>query len=61
MRTEVRKGPKVSLCRECGGTGEVTTGKFIKRRELCPQCEGSGRVIVESCGWIDVKPYRVDD
>ncbi len=58
MRTEVRKGPKVALCRECGGSGEVTIGRLLKKKEVCPQCEGSGRVIVESCGWIEVKAYK---
>jgi RecJ-like exonuclease len=32
-------GTGEDICRECGGTGTVQTGR------ICPMCEGLGRII----------------
>ncbi len=58
MIQEVSKGPRVALCRECGGSGVVISGRFIRKEEICPQCEGSGRVIVSSKTTLDIRPYK---
>lgn len=58
MIQEVSKGPRVALCRECGGSGVVISGRFIRKEEICPQCEGSGRVIVSSKQHLIYVPIR---
>lgn len=58
MIQEVEKGVKVALCRHCHGTGKVVTGKLFKKTlEVCPQCEGSGRVTVSCKMTLDIRPY----
>ena len=58
MKKNVKKEPKVALCRECHGTGFVKAGTLFKRDETCPQCGGSGRVIVSCEMTLDIKPYK---
>ena len=58
MKSIVVKPEKISLCRECKGTGTVTAGKMIKKTVVCPQCEGSGRVLVACIMELDVRPYK---
>ena len=59
MIQNVEKSPKVALCRACRGTGvvqrttELPSRIFRKKKvniteEACPQCGGSGRVIVSA-------------
>ena len=69
MRKEVKKEPKIALCRACHGTGR--TWKAVERpsrifggkrmdavEETCPQCEGSGRVTVGCEMTLDIRPYK---
>lgn len=74
MKKKVTKTPKVCLCRECHGTGHIVTEqpkekgfKTILRSfgalekvkpEVCPQCEGSGRVTVSAEIELDIRPYK---
>ena len=52
MKSEKKyKHPKVALCRHCGGTGFLT--RLDEREEneiteICPDCRGSGRVVVRA-------------
>lgn len=71
MKKKVSKERKVSLCRVCGGTGYVKEQSPRPVRRLwkglrggsaqslveCPQCGGSGRVIVSLEGELDLEPY----
>jgi DnaJ-class molecular chaperone len=54
MKKIVKKLPKVSLCRECGGTGTIAGDVPA----VCPQCEGSGRVTVSGVMELDIRAYR---
>lgn len=47
----------VCVCRRCGGTGRTDAGNG--RTAACPQCNGSGRVVIESDITTYVSPYRV--
>lgn len=58
MKKNVKKEPKVALCRECRGTGMIRTGSFLKKDVPCPQCEGSGRVVVSCEMTLDIQPYK---
>jgi DnaJ-class molecular chaperone len=51
MRTEKSYPPRVSLCRECRGTGARRDG------EPCRQCDGSGRVVVQITSKIEIHPF----
>lgn len=55
MKKEVTKPEKVALCRECHGTGKVTKLGFPKK---CPNCDGSGRVLVSCKMTLDIHPYK---
>lgn len=57
MKREVRKAPKVTICRKCRGTGEIADDMPLETR-CCPQCEGSGRVTVSCEMTVDIRPYR---
>ena len=63
MKQEVKKDPKVALCRKCHGTGKIVSGRFIRKTETCPQCEGSGRVTGDmaevhiSCVWYQREDF----
>lgn len=57
MKREVRRPPKVALCRVCGGRGFVQ-GDSPGERHTCLQCEGSGRVTVSCEMTLDIRPYR---
>lgn len=59
MKKEVKKKPKVALCRLCHGTGRVVVaGLSGVREDACPQCEGSGRVTVSCEMTLDIRPYK---
>ncbi len=58
MKRDIIRPAKVSLCRLCKGTGMVPAGAPQRVPERCPQCEGSGRVIVSCEMTIDIRPYR---
>lgn len=58
MKNHVTKEPKIALCRKCHGKGVFTSGRFIKKTEVCPQCEGSGRVTVSCEMTLDIRPYK---
>lgn len=58
MKNHVTKEPKIALCRKCHGKGVLTSGRFIKKIEVCPQCEGSGRVTVSCEMTLDIRPYK---
>lgn len=59
MQKVVKKPEKVALCQECGGTGSVETGRVLKRKETCPLCEGSGRVLVSGVTTLEIRAYHV--
>lgn len=54
MIKEVTKPEKVALCRWCHGTGKVSKLGFSK---VCPNCEGSGRVIVSCEMKLHIRPW----
>ena len=59
MKKEVRKKPKLALCRLCHGTGMVVTaGLSGCKVDACPQCGGSGRVTVSCEMTLDIRPYK---
>lgn len=60
MKRSVKKSPKIALCRKCRGTGywHHTDASGRKYVELCPQCEGSGRVTVSAEMEYDIRPYK---
>lgn len=59
MIREVSKPPKVALCRECHGTGfQKASIDGTLTRVRCPQCEGSGRVLVSAVMELDIRPYK---
>ena len=51
----VTKPEKVALCRECHGTGKVTKLGFSRK---CPNCDGSGRVLVSCEMTLHIRPYK---
>ena len=51
----VTKPEKVALCRECHGTGKVTKLGFSRK---CPNCDGSGRVLVSCEMKLHIRPYK---
>ena len=55
MIKKIKKPEKVALCRECHGTGKVSRLGFSK---VCPNCGGSGRVLVSCVMELDIRPYR---
>ncbi len=60
MIQEVSKSPKIALCRKCHGTGyyrHIETDSSSSVRP-CPQCEGSGRVLVSCKMHLDIRPYK---
>lgn len=54
MKKTIRKTPKVTLCRECGGTGYIDGDNPVR----CPQCEGSGRVTVSGVMELDIRAFK---
>lgn len=62
QKTYIHK--KISLCKKCSGTGiEVFYSKddILQRHPLqrkCPQCNGSGRVIVSGERTLIIEPYE---
>ncbi len=43
-------GSKTTVCRTCGGQGQVTTSRgFFSIRQVCPECEGAGRRVEKVC------------
>lgn len=54
MRKTIRKEPKITLCRECGGKGVIDGDAPV----ACPQCEGSGRVTVSGVLNLDIRAYK---
>ncbi len=68
MKKTVEKPEKVSICRMCGGTGTVSRAvkpaprfwgvkKRVVEHDVCPQCGGSGRVMVSAVIELDIRPY----
>ncbi len=55
MKRTIRKSVKVSLCRECNGTGYVIVDGGPA---TCAQCEGSGRVTVSGVMELDIRPFK---
>lgn len=43
--------PKIEVCGECEGKG-------FANRELCPMCNGSGRIVKTKKVIIDIKPFE---
>ena len=55
MMQTIKKPEKIALCRECKGTGKVSRLGFSK---VCPNCGGSGRVLVSCVMELDIRPYQ---
>lgn len=61
MKKEVTKPEKVALCRECHGTGFTTLKRHVLSRSetvVCPNCDGSGRVLVSCQMVLNIRPYK---
>lgn len=59
MKREITRPPKVALCRVCKGTGTTWTEySSFNVPKVCPQCEGSGRVIVSCEMTLDIRAYK---
>lgn len=56
MKKEITRGVRVTVCKECGGSGVQTDDGGRKTR--CRQCQGSGRVTVSSVTVLDIRPYH---
>jgi len=56
MIKHVEKPEKISVCHLCGGKG-IVEGE--KESQTCPQCLGSGRVLVSCEMRLDIKPFVV--
>lgn len=56
MKRTIRRDPKVTLCRMCGGTGRLSSSGDSPA--VCPQCEGSGRVTVSGTMELDIRAYK---
>lgn len=56
MKKEITRGVRVTVCKECGGSGVRTDDGGQERR--CRQCQGSGRVTVSSVTVLDIRPYH---
>ena len=54
MKKIVHRPPKVTLCRECGGTGRIEGDTPV----VCPQCEGSGRVTVSGTMELEIRAFK---
>ncbi|WP_455670467.1 molecular chaperone DnaJ [Phocaeicola faecalis] len=65
MTTEKKyKHPKVALCRYCGGRGYLVSLDEREENEIiktCPDCQGSGRVVVSAVMEVTVAPYRPEE
>lgn len=57
MIKNIKKEEKIALCRVCGGSGKVFGGVF-RSPSVCPQCEGTGRVIVKCDMVLNIRPYK---
>ncbi len=58
MEKEIKRPPRVAVCKECHGTGIQQTESLQRHPARCPQCEGSGRVTVSSVTTLDIRPYK---
>lgn len=58
MNKPVIKPPRVAICRTCSGTGMIENFTQPDGRMTCPQCEGSGRVVVSCKMMVDIRPYQ---
>lgn len=58
MTKQVTKQPHVSICRTCSGTGMIESFNHPDGRMTCPQCEGSGRLVVSCQMTVDIRPYK---
>jgi molecular chaperone DnaJ len=46
-----RKGSSPQACSTCGGVGQVRMQQgFFSLQQTCPQCRGSGQIILDPCG-----------
>jgi DnaJ-class molecular chaperone len=54
------KHPKITLCTTCKGTGVHSFLDDLEKEhsEVCPDCEGSGRVVVSGVIEFTVQPYK---
>ncbi len=61
--TVIDKPAKVCVCQVCKGRGAIRkkAGAFDYYYERCPQCEGSGRVLVASHVEYSIEPFKAGD
>ncbi|MFN0303325.1 MAG: molecular chaperone DnaJ [Burkholderiales bacterium] len=49
--TGAKSGTQAKICTTCNGAGQVRVSQgFFSLQQTCPNCHGSGRVIVDPCG-----------
>ena len=60
MTHHVTKKPRIAICKMCGGTGMMVDYTHDVSM-TCPQCKGSGRVVVSCRMEVDVKPYQAGE
>ncbi|TFU93552.1 molecular chaperone DnaJ [Barnesiella sp. WM24] len=58
MEKEIKRPPRIAVCRECNGTGLQQTESPQRYPARCSQCDGSGRVTVSSVMRLDIRPYK---
>lgn len=60
MKRNVKKSPKIALCRGRHGTGRTLIGEYstFPTYCTCAQCGGSGRVTVSANIELDIRPYK---
>ncbi len=54
------KHPKITICRRCAGTGvyqHLDADEREEVSEVCPDCQGSGRLVVSGVSEFTVQPY----
>lgn len=61
IKTERRyKHPKITLCYKCAGSGIYSHMDENDRNEVsetCPDCNGSGRLVVSGVVEVTLQPY----
>ena len=57
MDKKINKSEHIAICRGCGGEGTID-GSETYPRVICPQCEGSGRVLVSADLVYHIRAYK---
>lgn len=60
MKRVLEKPERIAICRRCYGTGRLAETPQANRNNhdaTCPQCGGSGRVIVSCRMDLEIHPF----